>query len=112
MSEFSAHAQERARERYGLNLTGSDMRGLLAQCKSGKAMPFQRQTIPPGVERIVWGAKFGEITVVFITNAAADFIVSFLPQNYFKSGNGRKRRQWRAKTNKAIPEDICERKFI
>lgn len=85
---FTPHAQDRARERYGLELQPEDMRAILADCQSGKALCGKSTEASHG-----FIMKFGGKTIVPLLNTAKTFIITFLPDDYFVAGHRRKHLQ-------------------
>lgn len=77
---FGPHAHKRALERYGLDLTASEMREIIKDCQSGKAL--LGRTNEHGHTYL---ARFRGDIVVPVLNGAKDFIITFMERDHFVS---------------------------
>lgn len=87
-SYFTYHAYERARDRYGLDLSRDDFRSIGHACASGEA-PCMATNIKGTIH--LW--TFRGHTLVVLMSPAKDAIISFLPANYFTARAKLKHRQ-------------------
>jgi len=64
-----------------------------------------------GVSRKFWLMSYRGTRFAFLTNVDVTAVITFLPADHFKSGSRRKRTRWHAKTRRAPPEDLIQRKL-
>ena len=85
------HRIERARERYGLNLTGAQIKELERRiCVENRL----RKRADGGVHAIDW---HGELLIVGVIDREYPIITTFLPPDMFSSGH---QRAWRGRGRK------------
>lgn len=87
MMFYSEHARERAFERYNIVLGVHNMREILRACQDGRA--WRMQTTDQG-DVYVW-RYFARTILPVIRNG--EFIVTFLPGDYFSAGSRLRRKQ-------------------
>lgn len=69
------HAIERARERYGLDLTVDDLKAIVSACAAGDGVLLGR--VGDGLER--WLVRSKGAALVALVNIPEKFVVSILP---------------------------------
>ena len=95
---FSAHSRERAKERYNLDLSSTQMKDILRACKDGRATPVARQG---ACEVFIW--RFSD-RIIFPVVRDRSFIVTFREGSFLTAGWRLKRRG--TKTVGATPKTI------
>lgn len=83
MRHATEHAIARAQERYSLTLVEGDIAKILADCRSGRATCWK---VTDGGNKVHICALQGKILVVMV-DPRADFIITFLPRDYFTAGS-------------------------
>ena len=112
MGHYTSHAVTRAKERYGLTLTGVDVDHLLGECRLNRALLCEKKNLRDcGAFRLIWAAKLHDTTVIFVTDQFLDCVVTFLPADHFKAGNGKKFGRWRKRSKRPFPEGLSQRKY-
>lgn len=82
MKQATEHAIARAQERYSLTLAEGDIAQILADCRSGKATCWKVTDNGNKVHICVVQRKI----MVVMVDPRADFIITFLPRDYFNAG--------------------------
>ena len=84
---FTPHARQRAKERYGLDLSASEMSGILKACEDGAATLISNNQKAGSV--YAW--KIGTIWVYPIVRN--HILVSFKPSDFFLASSGKAHRK-------------------
>ena len=93
MGHFTNHARDRAKDRYGIDLTDAELLDIYQQCATGKALLAKK-----GNGSNTYIAHCRGKTVVPLLNEDNKLIITFLPSDYFVCGQQMKFYQ---KTGKA-----------
>lgn len=72
------HRLERAKERYGLDLTLSDIAALERQIAEGRAPLLKRKT-----DGLIYGVRHGDVVLFAVIGHRPPHIVTFLTQDCF-----------------------------
>lgn len=102
----NAHAIERARERYGFDLTGNDLKEIVAAIQAGKAV---RLRIEPNKRFEVYWLRFRGQLMVVSYEPGAGRITSFLPPESVKAGSFAR---YRAKRKSTARKRASQRAWI
>ncbi len=85
---MSTHARERARERYGLQLTQADMTILQWRIQFGEHVVVLRDPDRPNSSRAIFGVRLGQEWAPVVYDRATKRIVTFLPPNRLAEWEG------------------------
>jgi len=83
---YSVHARERARERYGIDLSSTQMKDIFRACRDGRA---SKMATLEGLDVFIW--RFHGVLIYPALTSDHSMIVSFFPREFFLAGNHRKR---------------------
>lgn len=82
------HPIERARERYGIDLTREDVETIRQACMTGKALLLSRPNEISKIFAYRWG---GVVLLTVLRNESE--LVTFLPKDHFQAGSFRANRK-------------------
>ena len=102
---YTAHAAQRAAERYGI-LATAELRGIVRDILDRKA----GTTMKRNGDGIGFLYQHKGQRIALVIDPSKRLIVTFLPPDYFNSGALKKRSEWRKNTNRKIPDDFSRRK--
>lgn len=106
MKRASEHALTRAQERYSMTLNEGDVAKILIDCRSGRATCWKVTDTGNKVHICV---VQGKIMVVMV-DPRADFIITFLPRDYFTAGGSLAHKQKQGGKQRAKASPICTRR--
>ena len=85
MAHFTHHARDRARERYGVDLSDDDIIEIWTLCTTGKAMLARVSE-----SARIYCLRFRDMVIVPLLTPDEARIVTFLPPEFFNKGNNLK----------------------
>jgi hypothetical protein len=81
MARFTEHARDRARERYGLELSDADLQGIWRTCVNRTALLAKADD-----KTHIFIVQFKGTSVVPVLPANDERIITFLPSDFFARG--------------------------
>lgn len=87
---FTPHARDRARERYGIELSAAEMGGIARACESGQATKMSERA-----GGIAYAWMIGTIRVYPVVKDGV--IKTFLPSDWFLASTAKRHRKERAR---------------